>query len=226
MTDRVLTYARRGVAASVLALPAYMLFEALTSCHVRLEDTAIGALVLAPWVLTGIGLLLRAPLARGLGIGIGIWAIVGYAFGQGLAAPGEPIAFVLLAQSSAVLLALPAFSRVFSDGLRLRWTATAFGLAVPVAVLFAALSSGSAKVAACVALGLVGFAAIGLVRHKTWALFAVLGAASTFCVAAALTMEPSGSYFGPPSEAGYIAAAALASMLLPWLAPVARSLRG
>lgn len=226
MTERALTHARRAIAGVLLALPAYLLFEAATSCHLRLGEAALGALVVTPWLLAGLGLLFRVAVARGLAIGLGIWAMLGYAFGQGASMPEEPMAFLLLAQTSAVLLALPAFSRVFADGLRLRWTAMAFGLAVPVAAVFAVISSGAASVVAYLALGLVGFAAVGLARQKTWALFAVLGAATSFCVAGALTVEPSMSYFGPPPEGGYIAAAALASMLLPWLAPAARQLRG
>jgi hypothetical protein len=100
----------------------------------------------------------------------------------------------------------------------------ALGLAAPwvlVVGLLPGLGCG-ASMLGLVALLVAGAGAHGVFRGRTWGLFALLGA-----VPLLLAVPPhAGCHPSPHDAAGELASVAIALALVPWIAPVARVLRG
>ena len=221
MSDRLASLARWPLAALLLSIPlAWLSTEGPSG-----PDVVPVGLFLCPWGLAALGLAFRVPAARGFALGVSALGFCAYVLASELTWPGEWREALLFAQGTGLVLALPVFGRVFGDGLRVRWTAAAVGFAIPAAVLFAFFSHGSVQCLSWGAVALIGLGVIGLAFQRTWSLFALLaGAIVIGVVPFLLESDPFVASLDGPVEIGWLAAGALASAWLPWLAPVARRL--
>ena len=227
MSERALTAMRWVLSALFLALPLSLMTVDPPSGTTEMLQVG---LFLTPWALASLGVLFRVPAARGFALGVSALSGVAFLLANGFELPDGWRDSLLLAQVLGLALALPAFGRVFSDHLRLRWTAAAVGFAVPAAVLFAVFSSGPARVFGWGAVALIALGVIGLAFSRTWSLFALLGGALAVAVSPLLAdVDPVIATVDTATVTtalGWIAGLALASAWLPWIAPVFRKLRG
>ncbi|MCA9610781.1 MAG: hypothetical protein KC619_34535 [Myxococcales bacterium] len=223
MTERLTTALRCLIGVAFLSLPAF----AITSLGTSPGDLIAASILYAPFLLAGVGVLLKVAAARGLGIGIGVMTILmlaGVTILDGRLPHIHGEEWVIAFQALGALLALPIFHGTFGDAPRLRWTSAMIGIALPVATFYAMVYEGFASGCGWAALLLVAVGVIGLALQKTWSLLALLGA-SVLTAIPPLAVEAQLASSAVPSVLGLVAAAAIALTWLPWLGPVVRNLR-